>query len=417
VFNFVDNISGEKVSLVVSEVTGKWSIFLKEGEKVRVRHGYVSIENNAITHTTWEDHCVICIEGHELEYVGIINDDRACDECERDRTDFGQADGWKCYRCHQCEHKDELYDLCAECFESKKEPGHVLITTVNTNPSVIEEIKDFKVNTKIVKEGIRKAAYFEKGEFMGYYPIKSVKFDGATTKYRVQWKDGSKQNTLKNENELLVDAPLEIKDIVIAENEEDLAEIIEVLGIEKKQRSYKVRFKNSNACSTFTEAKLTLYKKNEAAKPHERRKHRKKAKDCTAPLTIERLIEEEDSKIEDKTDFGKEDYDKSFVEEMVSKTFMRRFERARNNSRRANKPKKIRSEEKQNELKRKREEEETKSTVSQDSKSTKASTTDGKSSRKPKELTEVGEPSGLTYRPRRKIVRPARYGEEAEKKR
>merc|ERR1712098_9838 len=425
VFNFVDNNSGKKVFLVVSGVTGKWSIFLNEEGKVRVRHGYVSIENNAITHTTWEDQCVICEEcGNELEDVGIVNDNRACDECERDRTDFDQVAGWKGYRCHQSEHEDEPYDLCAECFESKKEPGQVLITTVNTNLSVVEEIRDFKMKTKIVKHGIRKAAYFEEGRFMGYYPIKSFKFDGVTTKYRVQWKDGSKLDTLKNENELLVDRPLEVKDTVIAENEEDLGEIVEVLENEKKQRSYRVRFKNSNACSTFTEAELQLYKRNEVAKPHERRKHRKKAKDCTTPLPIAWLCNEGDSKVKDKTDYGKEDHDKDIVKEVVAKTFMERFERARNNSRRANKPKKIAlierfiekkdSEAKQNDLKRKREEEDTKSTVSQDSKSTKASKADGKRSRKPNELTEVGEPSGLN-RPRRKIVRPARFEENKRK--
>merc|ERR1712098_538915 len=120
--------------------------------------------------------------------------------------------------------------------------------------------------------------------------------------------------------------------------------------------------------------------------------------------------------VKDKTDYGKEDHDKDIVKEVVAKTFMERFERARNNSRRANKPKKIAlierfiekkdSEAKQNDLKRKREEE--------DTKSTKASKADGKRSRKPNELTEVGEPSGLN-RPRRKIVRPARFEENKRK--
>jgi hypothetical protein len=420
VFNFVDDISGEKGALVVSEVTGKWSIFLKEEEKVRARHGYVSIEDNAITHTTWEDaQSVICPEGHELEDVEIVKDDRACDECGNDRTDFNQADEWKCYRCHKCEPEGEPYDLCAECFESKKVPGQVLVTTINSDLSVIKAIKEFKVKTKIVTSNIRKAAYFEAEHFLGYYLIKhckkSVKFDGSTTKYRVQWKDGSKENTLKNENELLVDGLLEVKDTVVTENDENLGEIVEILENEKKQKSYKVCLKNSGACSTYTEGELRLYEKNEVAKPHERQRVK---------------ADKVDSKIKDKKDYGKNYYyritsamaesynNKCIVKEVGAKTFTESFVLAREKSRR---PNEAENEEKQNDLKRKREKAETESTASQDSKSTKASTTDGKSSPKPNELIDVEELSGLTRRSQRKIVKPARYEEpastEAEKKR
>jgi len=335
VFNFNDKSKDEQVSLVVSGVTGKWSIFLKDGEKVLVRHGCVSIEKNSITHTTWED---------------------------------------------------------KQMFE----------TTINTDRSAIDEIREFKVKTKIATHGIRQAAYFEREELIGYFPIKSVKFDTSTTKYRVEWDDGSKENVLKNENELLANAQLEVKDTVVTETEEQIGEIVEILENEKTQKSYTVYFKNSNVHSTFTKDKMRLYEKNEVAKPHERERVEGTNALTSGPRISQRKIV---IPIRSKEDYA-EDFMKTFV---LETTFSVRG--CRKISYGLNEPNEV-GNEKRDELKRKREEEETESTDSQHSKSTNASTNDDKTSRKLNEISEVGSTNALTSGPRRsqrKIVKPIRY--------